>query len=178
MVIALVLSADGRRALLGRGRAFPPGVFSCLAGFLEPGETLEQGVCREVLEEAGVALAPARVAYVGSQPWPVGRGATMFGQVMLGAVARLAAPPAEQQQQQQQGGGGGGGADLDPPLQLDPDELAEARWVDRADVALALRWHYGGPGCATLRLPGPWAIAHALLRGWVRGELPPAAAAD
>jgi 8-oxo-dGTP pyrophosphatase MutT (NUDIX family) len=65
VVIALVLSADGARALLGRGRSFPPGVFSCLAGYLEPGETLEQAVVREVAEEAGVSLEPARVASAG-----------------------------------------------------------------------------------------------------------------
>jgi NAD+ diphosphatase len=165
VVIALVLSADGARALLGRGRSFPPGVFSCLAGFLEPGETLEQAVVREVAAEAGVVLEPARVAYAGSQPWPVGRGATVFGQLMLGAVASVAG-----------GGAHGDGGNPDPPLVLDPDELAEARWVARADVACALRWHYGGPGCGdALRVPGPWAIAHNLLRAWVRGELPAAA---
>ncbi len=66
-VITLVTRDDGR-ALLARGRGFPVPMWSCLAGFVEPGETLEEAVRREVREEVGVALAD--VAYWGSQPWP------------------------------------------------------------------------------------------------------------
>jgi len=65
-VIALI-ERDGE-ALLARGRAFPMPMYSCIAGFVEPGETLEQAVHREVREEVGVALAEVR--YVSSQPWP------------------------------------------------------------------------------------------------------------
>jgi len=65
-VMALV--RRGRQILLGRSPHFPPGMYSALAGFVEPGETLEQCVAREVLEEVGVQIS--NVAYFASQPWP------------------------------------------------------------------------------------------------------------
>jgi NAD+ diphosphatase len=66
-IITLVERDDGH-ALLARGKAFPIPMYSCLAGFVEPGETLEQAVHREVGEEVGVTLGDVR--YWGSQPWP------------------------------------------------------------------------------------------------------------
>jgi NAD+ diphosphatase len=66
-VIMLVERDDGR-ALLARNAMFPPGVFSCLSGFVEPGETLEHAVRREVHEEVGVVVGD--VEFRGSQPWP------------------------------------------------------------------------------------------------------------
>lgn len=68
VVIMLTVSADGERCLLGRSPHFPAGVYSCLAGFLEPGETIEAAVRRETLEESGVAVGTVR--YHASQPWP------------------------------------------------------------------------------------------------------------
>ncbi|MEM1376550.1 MAG: NAD(+) diphosphatase [Pseudomonadota bacterium] len=68
VVIMLTVSADGQRVLLGRSPHFPEGMYSCLAGFVEPGETLENAVRRETLEETGVEVG--RVAYHASQPWP------------------------------------------------------------------------------------------------------------
>jgi len=64
----MVLVRDGRRLLLARGPHFKPGVFSALAGFVEPGETLEQCAAREVREEVGIEIANLR--YFDSQPWP------------------------------------------------------------------------------------------------------------
>jgi NAD+ diphosphatase len=64
----IMLVTDGDRALLGRQARWPPGRYSALAGFVEPGETLEEAVAREVLEEAGVEISGAR--YLSSQPWP------------------------------------------------------------------------------------------------------------
>jgi NAD+ diphosphatase len=64
----IVLVDDGERALLGRQPHWPAGRYSCLAGFVEPGESLEDTVVREVFEEAGVRAR--RVRYYGSQPWP------------------------------------------------------------------------------------------------------------
>ena len=67
-VIVLVERPDDGKALLARNVNFPGGMFSCLAGFVEPGETLEEAVHREVGEEVGVSLGAVR--YWGSQPWP------------------------------------------------------------------------------------------------------------
>jgi NAD+ diphosphatase len=66
--VVIMLVTDGDRALLGRQARWPPGRYSALAGFVEPGETLEEAVAREVREEAGVEVAAPR--YVSSQPWP------------------------------------------------------------------------------------------------------------
>jgi NAD+ diphosphatase len=82
----IVIVASGTQCLLGRQASWPPGRYSTLAGFVEPGETLEQAVAREVAEESGVRIAACR--YVGSQPWP------FPASLMLGfeARARMQAP--------------------------------------------------------------------------------------
>ncbi|XP_021370899.1 peroxisomal NADH pyrophosphatase NUDT12-like isoform X2 [Mizuhopecten yessoensis] len=67
-VIMLVVSPDGKRCLLGRKKQFPAKMYSCLAGFMEPGEALEDTCRREVYEESGVRVG--RVDYHSSQPWP------------------------------------------------------------------------------------------------------------
>lgn len=79
-IIAAV--TDGKRLLLGRQRSWPAGRWSVLAGFVEPGESLEQTVAREVLEESGVQVRSAR--YLASQPWP------FPGALMLGFMAQAA----------------------------------------------------------------------------------------
>ena len=81
----IMLVSDGERLLLGRQSSWPPGRYSLLAGFVEPGETLEETVAREVMEEAGVRVL--RADYVASQPWPFPSG------LMLGFAA-LAEPDA------------------------------------------------------------------------------------
>ena len=68
VVIMLVIDEQRDRVLLGRQPSWPPGRYSALAGFVEPGESLEDAVAREVLEESGVEVAGAR--YDSSQPWP------------------------------------------------------------------------------------------------------------
>ncbi|MEL6437438.1 MAG: NAD(+) diphosphatase, partial [Pseudomonadota bacterium] len=86
VVIMLTVSADGTRALLGRSPHFPEGMYSCLAGFVEPGETLEDAVRRETLEESGIKVG--RVAYHASQPWPFPYSMMigMYGQAMSEAI--------------------------------------------------------------------------------------------
>ena len=64
----IVLVTDGERALLGRQASWPPGRYSTIAGFVEPGESLEDAVAREVLEETAVQVTSVR--YDSSQPWP------------------------------------------------------------------------------------------------------------
>ena len=77
-----MIVADGDRLLLGRQAVWPPRRYSALAGFVEPGETLEEAVAREVKEESGVEIAEP--AYVASQPWP------FPASLMLGFRARWA----------------------------------------------------------------------------------------
>ncbi len=100
---------DTDRLLLGRGRTWPPGRFSVLAGFVEPGESLEAAVVREIAEESGVVVADVR--YLGSQPWPFPNS------LMVGMTARA----------------------LTTDLRPDLDEMAEVIWVDRADYLSRLR---------------------------------------
>jgi NAD+ diphosphatase len=116
-VIVLVL--DGAepghdRCLLGRQASWPQGRFSTLAGFVEPGETVEQTLAREVAEEVGVTLDT--VAYAGSQPWP------FPASLMLAAYATAVA--------EHRG---------DDALRPDGAEIVEARWFDRAGLAAALQ---------------------------------------
>jgi NAD+ diphosphatase len=99
-----MLVTDGDRALLGRQARWPPGRYSALAGFVEPGETLEEAVAREVREEAGVEVREP--CYQSSQPWP------FPSSLMLGFVA---------------GYGGGEPAPRDR-------ELEDVRWFDRAEL--------------------------------------------
>ena len=75
-----MLAIDGDRCLLGRQARWPKGMYSCLAGFLEPGETIEEAVRREIREEAGIACG--EVAYLASQPWP------FPSSLMIGCFAR------------------------------------------------------------------------------------------
>jgi NAD+ diphosphatase len=98
----------GTRCLLGRQHRFAPGMWSCLAGFVEPGETIEAAVRREAYEEAGVPIG--RVRYAGSQPWP------FPASLMLGCLAEA------------QG----------EALDIDSRELDDARWFERDEVARML----------------------------------------
>lgn len=107
VVIMLVLHGD--RALLGRQAAWPEGMYSLLAGFMEPGETIEEAVRRETLEEAGVPVG--RVGYLCSQPWP------FPSSLMIGCLAEA----------------------LSATIARDDLELEDAIWAPREEVAAALR---------------------------------------
>ncbi len=106
-VIMLVHDAADR-CVLGRGPGWPPGRYSVLAGFVEPGESAEQAVAREVAEEVGLGLAELR--YTASQPWP------FPSSLMLAFTARAT------------------GTDL----RVDPAELADAGWWSRAELRAAV----------------------------------------
>lgn len=122
---------DGRdRLLLARNAHFRGRFHSVLAGFVEPGESLENAVAREVAEEVGVAVT--EVEYMGSQPWPFPRS------LMLGY--RAWAPAAGE-------------------LTLQDEEIAEARWFSREELAAAL-------AADEIELPGPASMGRALIDDW------------
>ena len=100
----IVLITDGTRALLGRQASWPIGRYSTIAGFVEPGESLEDAVAREVLEETGVAVD--HIVYHSSQPWP------FPASLMLGFTAHA----------------------ISQEIQLRDKELEDARWFTRADI--------------------------------------------
>ena len=135
--VTIMLVEHEDRLLLGRQPRFPAGNYSALAGFVEPGETIEEAVAREVLEEAGVRVRD--VAYVVSQPWP------FPSSLMIGCHAH---------------------AD-DPALTIDTTELEDARWFTRAEVTEALEAAKQGGRGEALVVPPRTAVAHHLIRWWV-----------
>jgi NAD+ diphosphatase len=131
--VAIMLAVAGDRCLLGRSHRFQPGMWSCLAGYIEPGEAIEDAVRRETLEEAGIVCG--RVAYFASQPWPFPTS------LMIGCHAEA----------------------LSHDIVIDRNELDDARWFDREEVAsMLLRRHP-----EKLTAPLPVAIAHHIIRHWV-----------
>lgn len=106
--VTIMLVANGERCLLGRQARFVPGSYSCLAGFVSPGETLEDAVRREVREESGISVG--RVRYLMSQPWP------FPSSLMIGCLAE----------------------GLDDTITLDREELEDGRWFAKEEVALML----------------------------------------
>jgi len=105
--VVIMLITRGNALLLGRSHGWPEGMYSCLAGFIEPGETMEAAVRREVAEETGVQVGAVR--YLSSQPWPFPNS------LMLGCH---------------------GGALTDTVI-VDPYELDDALWVGREEMAQA-----------------------------------------
>lgn len=106
-VVIMLVEHDGR-ALLGRGKGWPEQRYSALAGFVEPGESIEEAVAREVFEEAGVRVGGVR--YLASQPWP-------FPSSLMMACVAVAE---------------------DDALTIDTSELEDAIWVSRADVCAVM----------------------------------------
>ena len=102
--VVIMLASHGEQCLMGRQARFPKGMYSALAGFLEPGETVEDAVRREIREEAGIEVGG--VAYVASQPWPFPTS------LMIGCVAQAKTRE----------------------IVLDGAELEDARWFDRDEL--------------------------------------------
>jgi NAD+ diphosphatase len=107
VVIMLVTSGD--KVLLGRQKHFLPGMYSCLAGFVEAAETIEDAVRREIFEEAGIRCIEVR--YYMTQPWPYPSS------LMIGCTARA----------------------LNEDIVIDRTELEDARWFDRAEAMLMIK---------------------------------------
>ena len=132
----IVLVTDrADRALLARNAMWPQRRVSILAGFLEAGESAEQAVSREVAEETGIAVGA--ITYLGSQPWPMPQS------LMLGFRA----------------------AALGTEIKVDADEIAEANWYSRHELAAAI-------ASGDLLLPPPVSIAHRIIQSWYGTELP------
>uniref|UniRef100_A0A7M4ED89 NAD-capped RNA hydrolase NUDT12 n=2 Tax=Crocodylus porosus TaxID=8502 RepID=A0A7M4ED89_CROPO len=108
VVIMQVIHPDENQCLLGRKSTFPPGMFTCLAGFVEPGETIEDAVRREVEEESGVKVG--HVQYVSCQPWP------MPSSLMIGCLAVA----------------------VSTEIKVDKNEIEDARWFTREQVVEVL----------------------------------------
>jgi NAD+ diphosphatase len=107
--VVIMLPVAGERCVLGRSYRFQGSMWSCLAGFVEPGETIEDAVRRETLEECGIACG--RVAYFATQPWPFPTS------LMIGCHAEA----------------------LSHDIVIDRTELEDARWFDREEVAQMLK---------------------------------------
>ncbi|RWX76588.1 NAD(+) diphosphatase [Neorhizobium lilium] len=108
VVIMLTVDVENDRCLLGRSHHFQEGMYSCLAGFLEPGETIENAVRRETFEEAGIRVG--RVRYHASQPWP------MPHSLMIGCYSEA----------------------ISVDITIDPQEMQDVRWFSRAEASAML----------------------------------------
>jgi NAD+ diphosphatase len=105
--VVIMLITNGNSVLVGRSPGWPEGMYSLLAGFVEPGETLEAAVRREVLEESGIEVG--EVSYLASQPWPF-PSSLMFGCA---------------------------GQAISHEITIDPSEIEDAIWVSKEEMALA-----------------------------------------
>jgi NAD+ diphosphatase len=131
--VVIMLVTHGDRILLGRQKQFMPGMYSCLAGFVEAAETIEDAVRREIFEESGIRCTD--VTYYMTQPWPYPSS------LMIGCTARATTED----------------------IVVDRVELEDARWFNRAEVALMhKREHPDG-----LFAAHPFAIAHHLIGLWL-----------
>ena len=132
VIMAVTDAAD--RLLLARSPRWPQGRLSVLAGFVEPGESLEAAVAREVFEEVGVVVE--RVRYLGNQPWP------FPSSLMVGFTSRA----------------------VDPTLNLDREEIAEAAWVSREELReMVLAGRFG--------ISPTVSIARRIIEHWYGGPI-------
>ncbi|XP_051132236.1 nudix hydrolase 19, chloroplastic [Andrographis paniculata] len=178
VVIMLVIDKENDRVLLNRQSRFVPRMWSCLAGFIEPGESLEEAVRRETWEETGIEVG--EVVYHSSQPWPVGPS-SMPCQLMIGFFAYAKSLE----------------------INVDKEELEDAKWHSREDVEKALTFaeykkaqetaaakveqmcrgvekghnlssdfNVESGELAPMFIPGPFAIAHHLISCWINRGIP------
>jgi NAD+ diphosphatase len=157
--IQLVESPCGNNALLGRKKIWPTGRYSCLAGFVEIGETVEQCVIRETAEESGVKILPESIVYKCSQPWP------FPSSLMIGYFAVAAGHRDEGL----------------PSITVQEEEMEDVQWFSKDEIVVALQ---SGPGSTSLmnvltpmttaaetqpqqlQLPGKASVARYLISLW------------
>jgi NAD+ diphosphatase len=145
--VVIMLAEHEGRILVGRQPQYPPRRYSALAGFVEPGESVEEAVARELKEEAGLDVTDVR--YVASQPWP------FPGQLMIACIAAAASDE----------------------IVLDANELQDAIWVDRAGVAAALAGDGDAPFAAPPPFAIARTLLQAWVEGAVDGLARPRGAA-
>jgi NAD+ diphosphatase len=138
VVIMLTIDLERDLCLLGRSPHFPEGMYSCLAGFVEPGETIENAVRRETHEESGIRVG--RVRYHASQPWP------MPHTLMIGCYAEA----------------------KNRDIRRDEQELEDCRWFTREETVEMLARNTGvALANGEIGSPPKGAIAHRLMRDWL-----------
>ncbi|KAI9097284.1 NUDIX hydrolase domain-like protein [Phlyctochytrium arcticum] len=168
VIVAVMHPTDSDKILLGRQKRLPPGMYTCVAGFMEAGETLEEACAREIHEETGVRVQPSSVIYHSSQPWPFPNS------IMIGCIATAQLHP--------------DGTVDQPDVASADGELEDARWISRSDMQGAVdahskpsgngnvnsngQWEAGKTGepSKSYRIPPPYAIAHHLIKAWVAKE--------
>ena len=135
--VVITVVTHGDRCILGQsaGRLSAMRMYSALAGFMDQGESMEEAVRREVMEEAGIKVG--RVQYHSTQPWP------FPSSLMIGSHSEA----------------------LTTDINIDDFEMTDVRWWDRDEVLLAL-----AEKSENLRVPGPIAIAHHLIKAWATGN--------
>lgn len=136
--VIIVVVSDGDQCLLGQswGRLARSNMYSALAGFMDQGESIEEAVRREVMEEAGIQATNVR--YHSSQPWP------FPSSLMIGCHANAATTD----------------------IHKDDEEMTDVRWFPSDEVRSALAGKSD-----TLSVPGPFAIAHHLIKAWADGTI-------
>ena len=136
--VAIMLVYKGEKCILGQTRARQrSGFYSCLAGFIDQGESIEEAVKREVKEESGLMVG--NIVYHSSQPWP------FPSSLMIGCHAQA----------------------LTEEINYDEEEMSDVRWFTKKEVNLAINSE-----SSLIKVPGPVAIAHHLIKSWVNGESP------
>ncbi|KAI9145736.1 NUDIX hydrolase domain-like protein [Paraphysoderma sedebokerense] len=151
VVIVCVVSPDGEKVMVGRQKVWPQGMYSCVAGFMEPGETIEEAARREVKEETGITLG--QVTYIQSQPWPFPNS------LMIGCM----------------------GVATEETISLVDKELEDAKWMTASEVKsafqkpFALRPRSGsdleGSGIVSndeVKFPPMSSLASILMSEWLR----------
>lgn len=142
-LIAAPVSADGKRVLLGRGKRWPPNYYSALSGFVEPAESLESAMRREVYEESGVKVGDVQIH--SSQAWPYP------STLLVGTIGQCKEAS-------------------DEKITYPEKELDEAKWFEFGEVKEALdhghaMWEDPPRGYTGIRVPGDKLMAHRTLRG-------------
>ncbi|KAK1437512.1 hypothetical protein QVD17_03304 [Tagetes erecta] len=172
VVIMLVIDKENDRALLSKQSRFVPRMWSCLSGFLEPGESLEEAVRRETWEETGIEVG--EIVYHSSQPWPVG-SSSMPCQLMVGFLAYASSLEINVDKKELEDAEWYSREDIKRALTLTEYEKAQKTAASKVDQIckgvekgqnLAADFNIESGELVPMFVPGPFAIAHHLISSW------------